>query len=131
MRLLIGEEMINQFLSGLLIVLLLLSVGFIIATLLRFMAKRHPFSRLGIILATTPLSMLHFIEKGMHTPLLIYAMVMLLLGVTVDAIAYLLEPRSTPDTSVESQSSGTETTSAAAEEEDSPKPNVLVWEKAE
>jgi hypothetical protein len=118
----ISDQMISQFLSGLLAVLALVAVGSALALALGGMAKRFPFSRLSLILALSPLSFARFLEFEGNSTLNLYAMIVILLGITIDGISYLLEPRARP-AAEEIQSQETE------EEESSP--GMIVWEKAE
>ena len=120
----ISDQMISQFLSGLLGVLALVAVGSALALALGAMANRFPFSRLSLILALSPLSFARFLDDGSNTTLHLYAMIVILLGITIDGISYLIEPRV--------HSSGAEQTqSVEAEKAEEPSPGVIVWEKAE
>ncbi len=119
----ISDQMISQFLSGLLGVLALVAVGSALALALGAMANRFPFSRLSLILALSPLSFARFLDDGSNTTLHLYAMIVILLGITIDGISYLIEPRV--------HSSGAEQTqSVEAEKAEEPSPGVIVWEKA-
>lgn len=119
----ISDQMISEFLSGLLAVLALVAVGSALALILGGMAKRFPFSRLSLILALSPLSFARFLEYGGNSTLHLYAMIVILLGITIDGIAYLLEPKERP----EALKAENDEKAATAEE---PPPGVIVWEKA-
>jgi hypothetical protein len=115
--------MVSDFFSGLLGVLALVAVGSALALVLGGMTRRFPFSRLSLILALSPLSFSRFLGYGGNTTLHLYAMIVILLGITIDGISYLLEPR---ERSVAQQAK-----SEKAEKVEEPSPGVIVWEKAE
>ena len=119
----ISDQMVSDFFSGLLGVLALVAVGSALALALGGMTKRFPFSRLSLILALSPLSFSRFIGYGGNTTLHLYAMIVILLGITIDGISYLLEPRVRSD----AQQAQSEEAEKVAE----PSPGVIVWEKAE
>jgi hypothetical protein len=117
-----SDQMVSEFLSGFLAVLALVAVGSALALALGGMAKRFPFSRLSLIFALSPLSFTRFLESDGNTTLYLYAMIVILLGITIDGISYLLEPRVRPVVQ--------ETQSDEAEEAEEPSPGMIVWEKA-
>ena len=119
----ISDQMVSDFFSGLLGVLALVAVGSALALVLGGMTRRFPFSRLSLILALSPLSFSRFIGYGGNTTLHLYAMIVILLGITIDGISYLLEPR---ERSVAQQAK-----SEKAEKVEEPSSGVIVWEKAE
>ncbi len=119
----ISDQMVSEFFSGLLAVLALVAVGSALALALGGMARRFPFSRLSLILALSPLSFSRFLEYGGNTTLHLYAMIVILLGITIDGISYLLEPRSRSSVAEKTQSK-------VAEKAEEPSPGMIVWEKA-
>lgn len=119
----ISDQMVSEFFSGLLGVLALVAVGSALALALGGMTKRFPFSRLSLILALSPLSFSRFLGYGGNTTLHLYAMIVILLGITIDGISYLLEPRE--------RSSAQQAKAEEAEKVEEPSPGVIVWEKAE
>lgn len=119
----ISDQMVSEFFSGLLGVLALVAVGSALALALGGMTKRFPFSRLSLILALSPLSFSRFLGYGGNTTLHLYAMIVILLGITIDGISYLLEPRVRSDAQ--------QAQSEEAEKVVEPSPGVIVWEKAE
>ena len=119
----ISDQMVSQFLSGLLAVLALVAVGSALALALGGMAKRFPFCRLSLILALSPLSFTRFLEYGGITTLYLYAMIVILLGITIDGIGYLLEPRVRSSVAEQAKE---EVAEKAAE----PSSGMIVWEKA-
>ncbi len=118
----ISDQMVSEFLSGLLAVLGLVVVGSALALALGGMARRFPFSRLSLILALSPLSFARFLGNDANDTLHLYAMIVILLGITIDGISFLLEPRVRPAVQ--------ESRSEEAEKEEAPSPGVIVWEKA-
>ena len=118
----ISDQMVSEFFSGLLAVLALVAVGSALGLALGGMAKRFPFSRLSLILALSPLSFSRFLEYGGNSTLHLYAMIVILLGITIDGISYLLEPRV--------RSGAEQTQSEEAEKVEEPSPGMIVWEKA-
>jgi hypothetical protein len=119
----ISDQMVSQFFSGLLGVLALVAVGSALALALGGMTKRFPFSRLSLILALSPLSFSRFLEYNGTTTLHLYAMIVILLGITIDGISYLLEPRV--------RSGAEQAQPEAVEKTEERSPGVIVWEKAE
>ena len=117
--------MVSEFLSGLFVVFALVAVGGLVALILGGMAKRFPFTRMALALALAPLSLVQFMERGGNSTLFLYAMLVVLLGITIDGIAYLLEPKEAR--------AATENQSRQAVEEAAPEPEpgMIVWEKAE
>jgi len=118
----ISDQMVSEFLSGLLAVLGLVAVGSALALALGGMSRRFPFSRLSLILALSPLSFSRFLEHGANTTLHLYAMIVILLGITIDGISYLLEPRTRPVLK--------DSRSEEVEKSEEPSPGMIVWEKA-
>lgn len=116
--------MVSEFLSGLVVVLALVVVGCTIALVLSGMARRFPFSRLALVFALSPLAFVRFIEYQSDSTLHLYAMIVLLMGITIDGINHLLEPKVRPAV----QDADDEEREAI--QEDEPQPGVIVWEKA-
>lgn len=131
MRLLVSGEMMNQFASGLLIILALIAVGYTLSLVLRPAAKRFPFSRHTATIALTPFCMVYFLAEHQVTALIFFSMGMVLLGITIDAIAYLTEPK--PEKVPEQNAAISELTVQADEivPDEKPEPGMIVWEKAE
>ena len=126
MYLSVSDQMVSDFLSGLIAVFALVAVGGILSIMLGRMAKRFPFTRLALVLALSPLSLVHFMERTSGSTLYLYAMIVLLLGITIDGIAYLLEPKAA--TNPEAKAEPEEQQGEASGE---PNPGMIVWEKAE
>jgi hypothetical protein len=118
----LSDQLVSEFFSGLLAVLALVAVGSALALVLGGMAKRFPFSRLSLILALSPLSFSRFLESGGNDTLHLYAMIVILLGITIDGISYLLEPRARPVAE--------EARREDPKEEEETSPGMIVWEKA-
>ncbi len=121
----ISDEMVSEFLSGLIVVLALVVVGCTIALMLGGMARRFPFSRMALVMALTPLSFVRFMELQTMSTLHLYAMIVILLGITIDGINHLLEPKERSQT----DESEVQQTSDQENEAETP-PGVIVWEKA-
>lgn len=66
-----------------------------------------------------------FLDRGGNSTLFLYAMIVVLLGITINGIAYLLEPKASKVVEGEQADQPGQTT---AQEH---KPGVIVWEKAE
>ena len=120
----ISDEMVSEFLSGLVVVLALVAVGCTIALALSGMARRFPFSRLALVFALSPLAFVRFIEDQGYSTLHLYAMIVLLLGITIDGINFLLEPKARPERKE------TEAETRDTQQQDEPQSDVIVWEKA-
>ena len=123
MRINITDQMISQFFSGLTVVFVLIAIGAVLAFVLKGMAGKSPFTRMALILALAPVSLISFLGYKESTYVFIYAMVAVLIGLTIDGINYLLAPK--PELKSEPVKAEEE---KEAEEEN---PNVIVWEKAE
>lgn len=129
MHIRITDELISQFLSGALVVLVLVAMGGILLAVLSGLKKTFPFTRMGITLALTPLSLIHFLRYGEDSFLYLYAMVAALLGITIDGINHLLTPgERVPAEKAAAESAPARKAEPAAE---TPRPGVIVWEKAE
>lgn len=120
----ISDNTVGEFLSGLVVVLALVAVGCTIALVLSGMAKRFPFSRLALVLALSPLSFFRFIEYQGNSTLVLYAMIVILLGITIDGINHLLEPKA----KVNMQDAAEKKKDPVKQED--PQSGVIVWEKA-
>lgn len=118
------DEMVSQFLSGLVPILALIAVGTLLAILLKGMNKRFAFTRLALILALPPLSLIHFLEPSITQSLYLFVMILTLLGITVDGINHLLMPKERPAAPPAKKAGGVEATAE-------PEPEVIVWEKAQ
>jgi len=82
-------DIVNQ----VILVLALIVVGCVIALILGGMTRRFPFSRLALVLALAPISFSHFFEELRLPTLYLYAMIVVLIGITIDGLSYLLKPR--------------------------------------
>lgn len=98
MQLMFSDETLSRFLSGLLIILILICVGTTLGWLLTKMGKKHPFSRLAIMLALPPLSFIEFISDNQRPAFYIFSMIVLVAGIAIDGLAYLLTPKKRNDT---------------------------------
>jgi hypothetical protein len=124
----ISDSMVSQFISGLFAVFALIGVGAAIMLILSGMAKKYPFCRLALVLALTPFSLIRFLERGANSSLFLYAMIIVLLGITIDGINHVLTPKALPKKAEEPESKAEPKSKPEAEEPDS---GMIVWEKAE
>ena len=101
----------------------LIAVGGMLSVLLKGIKEKFAFTRLSLIMALTPLSLISFMDQANCSTLYLFSMIVELLGITVDGINYLLLPkeRQRPAEKVEEQAP------TAAE----PDSGVIIWEKAE
>ena len=118
----IPDPIIREFLSGVSAVLAVIAVGAILWFILRGIARRFPFTRMALILALSPLSLVNFLDQGTKSILYLFAMIAILLGIMIDGINYLLMPKEPPKA---------EPKDASIEKETEAKPGDIVWEKAE
>jgi hypothetical protein len=123
----ISDNMVSEFLSGIFVIFALVSVGGVLSLVLQGMARRFPFTRLALILGLAPISLVHFIDRAGTSTLHLYTMIVLLLGITIDGINHLLEPKAAPKLKEEPK----KTDEAVEEREKEPVPGMIVWEKAE
>ena len=114
--------MLSQFLSGVLTIVVLISVGGMLSILLKPMSQKFVFTRLSLILGLTPLTLINFIDEGSSSSLYLFSMIVALLGITVDGINFLLMPK----TRLQEEP----VVETADVEEPQPDPGVIVWEKA-
>lgn len=121
----ISDNTVALFISGLITILALIAVGGILSFILKGMTKRFPFSRLALILSLSPFCLIGFMDRGANSSLYLYAMIVILLGITIDGIAYLLEPKQIPEAETQAEANDTESTLAET------KPGMIVWGKAE
>jgi len=118
--------MISQFISGIVPVLVLIVVGAILSAVFKKMDKRFMFTRMALIVALSPLTLVNFLGQSGASPLYLFAMIAVLLGITIDGINHLLLPKELPK--AESEDAGEVGKNEAATK---PGPSVIVWEKAE
>ncbi|MDF7808938.1 hypothetical protein P4E94_15940 [Pontiellaceae bacterium B12219] len=121
----ITDSAVSEFLSGLIVVFTLLGVGALLLLLLGILIRKFPFTRLSLVLALTPLSLIHFMSRGAVSTVLLFSMISVLLGLTIDGINYVLLPKEVKKIPVPVPASSDEETEEAA------KPGMIVWEKAE
>jgi hypothetical protein len=123
MKINITDQIISEFTSGVVAVLAVIAVGAALSFILRGISRKFPFTRMALVLALAPLSLINFVGYSESTALLFYAMITTLLGITIDGINHLLLPKERPQTISDS----------ATQEEETVKsnPGVIVWEKAE
>ncbi len=123
--------MISEFISGLFSVFALIGVGAILMLILSGMANRFPFARLALVLALTPFSLINFLERGFVSTLYLYAMIVLLLGITIDGINHILTPKAARAAARKEKRGDKPAAEEPAEEENEEHPGMIVWEKAE
>lgn len=124
MRINITDQIISEFFSGALIVLVLVAMGSLLLILLKGVSKTFPFTRMGATIALAPLSMINFLDEQAGTMLIYYAMTAALLGIAIDGINHLITPKER--IKVEEEKPMKQET-----EEIETRPGVIVWEKAE
>jgi len=124
MQLSISDNMVSEFMSGLFAVFALIGVGAAIMLALSGLAKKFPFIRIALVLALTPFCLFRFLENGSVSTLYLYAMIVVLLGITIDGINYVLTPK-------EAVSKAKPEEAAPKKEEKTSDPTMMVWEKAE
>ena len=119
----IPDQIIREFLSGVSAVLAVIAVGAFLWFILRGIARKFTFTRMGLVLALAPLSLINFLGNSESSALLIFAMVTTLLGIAIDGINHLLMPNE--------QSQPTQNPVKQAEETVESNPDAIVWDKAE
>ena len=122
MNISVTDQMLSQFLSGVLTVVVLIGVGGLLSVLLKPMTRNFVFTRMALILGLTPLTLINFIDRSSISTLYLFSMIAVLLGITVDGINFLLMPKERPKV---------EPVAEKEKAEDAePDPGVIVWEKA-
>ena len=119
----IPDQIIREFLSGVIAVLAAIAMGAFLLFILRGISRKFPFIRMGLVLALAPLSLINFLGNRESYALLIYAMITVLLGIAIDGINHLLMPKE--------QSQPTQNPVNQAEETVESNPDAIVWDKAE
>ncbi len=124
----ITDRMTSLFLSGIISVLVLIVVGAILSVVFKKIDKKFVFTRMALIVALSPLTLINFLEQDSASTLYLFAMVAVLLGITIDGINHLLLPKELPKelTKAEVEEAG-----KAEENEAATEPGVIIWEKAE
>ena len=122
MNISITDQMLSQFLSGVLTVVVLIMVGGMLSILLKAMNQKFMFTRLALILGLTPLTLINFIDRSSISTLYLFSMLIVLFGITVDGINFLLLPKER----LKAEPKVAEKETQEAE----PDPGVIVWEKA-
>ena len=149
MRFDINDSVINEFLSGLIIIFALIAVGGLLAFVLKKMTHRYPLTRLALILALTPISLLHFLDQNTRYLLFTYVLIIALMGITIDGIRHLFEFRAQLRLRAEREAERAQLRKASGEsvteisevtaqedasipsEEEEKRPGVIVWERVE
>lgn len=125
----ISDSMISDFMSGLFVVFALIGVGAFLMLILSGMAHRFPYTRIAIALALAPMSLIKFLGNGADSTLNLYAMITILLGITIDGINHILTPKAAAR-SKEAPASVQDPEPQVVAEDDE-EPGMIVWEKAE
>jgi hypothetical protein len=129
MRFNITDQLISEFFSGVAAVLAVIAVGAFIMFLLKGMGKKAPFIRIALALALAPMSLINFLGRSESTALVYFAMAITLMGIIIDGLNHLLQPRERTATKVEP------VIQEQKQEQEKPEadsnPGVFVWEKAE
>ncbi|MEN8260282.1 MAG: hypothetical protein ABFS02_06805 [Pseudomonadota bacterium] len=124
MNISLTDQIVSQFLSGLIAVFALIAVGGVLAIVLRGLERKFPFMRLALVLALSPLSLIQFFDYGGNTIFYIYAVIVISLGFTIDGVQYLFAAK----VRAKQEPKTVEPEKEVSEE---PGPGVIVWEKAE
>ena len=123
MNISITDEMVSQFLSGVITIFALIAVGATLSVFFKAMSEKFAFTRLALILALSPLSLVRFLDPAYSSTLYLFSMILALLGITIDGINSLLLPKE--------RIKATPKAEAEAKPEAEADPSVIVWEKAE
>ena len=118
----IPDQIIREFLSGVSAILAVIAVGTFLWFILQGIARKFTFTRMTLVLALAPLSLINFLGNSESSALLIYAVVTTLLGFAIDGINHLLMP--------DEQSQPTQNPAKQAEETGESNPCVIIREKA-
>jgi len=123
--------MISEFLSGVVTVSVLIILGCLLALVFKWLLSKYPFTRLALVLALTPLSLINFMDRDGVSSLYLYAMIVVLLGITIDGINHLLRSKPEQEEAAEERAETAERKPAKEKAEPVAGPGVIVWEKAE
>jgi hypothetical protein len=106
----VDNELINQFLTGTISVFVMVLIGGSLAHLLRSINKRFAFTKTALVLALPPLCFSLCVDRGGLSTIYLFAIVVILLGFSIDGIKHLLPTGCTEDESPpgESRPSGSE-----------------------
>ena len=125
----ISDSMISEFISGLFVVFALIGVGAFLMLILSGLARRFPYTRIAIALALAPMSLIRFLDNGTESTLHLYAMISILLGITIDGINHILTPKAAAR--AKEAAADTQHPEPHVETDDEEEPGMIVWEKAE
>ena len=127
MNISLTDQMVSQFLSGVIAIFALIAVGATLSALFKAMDEKFTFTRLALIMALSPLSLVSFLDAGYVSTLYLFSMIVALLGITIDGINFLLLPKERIQ-AVSMVEKEKEKEEASEIEPDS---SVIIWEKAE
>lgn len=118
----IPNQIIGGYLGGVIAILAVVGLGALLFYILKIFAEAFPFTRLGIVLALSPLSLFFLTDDRVRAALFIYAMITTLIGIIIDGTNHMLPGRKPQAYPGQSKHDG---------ETDESDPDGLVWEKAE
>ena len=127
MNISLTDQMASQFLSGVIAIFALIAVGATLSVLFKAMDEKFTFTRLALVIALSPLSLVSFLDAGYVSTLYLFSMIVAVLGITIDGINFLLLPKE-PIKTVSMVEKEKEKEEASEIEPDS---SVIIWEKAE
>ena len=120
----LSDQVISEFLSGVITVSALIVLGCLLALVLKRLLVKYPFTRLALVLALTPMSLINFMDRAGSATLYLYSTIVILLGITIDGINVLLTPK-------QLEKSAPAAEEPQEQESSNAQPGVIVWEKAE
>ena len=120
MHISIDDQIIGQLVAGIVSVFILVGVGVILTFASRAIGRKFAFTRLALVLALPPFCLINLLDRGSVSTLYLYGIIVVVLGMAVDAIHHLL-PRKEP----------LETDHGTDTETGEPNSDAVVWEKAE
>jgi len=124
----ITDGIVSQYLSGVLVVFAVAVVGVSVYLVFKGLERRFPFSRLGLTVALTPLSLMNFVDLRDNMVYYVFAASSVVGALLVDGIQHLLTPKARPQAPA-AETATAETAETPVEPAES-KPDMIVWEKA-
>lgn len=124
----VDNELINQFLTGTVSVFLMVLIGGTLAHLLRSIGKQFTFTKSALAIALPPFCFSLSLDRGSVSTIYLFAIVMILLGYSIDGVKYIMLARRTDGEPSPATSGQSDIAQNNASEDDGKK---VIWEKVE
>jgi len=116
------EQLISYFLTGTVALFALVAIGGALANAFRTISRQFAFTKLALILGLPPFCLAKCVSRSSLSTLFLFAIIIIVLGFTIDGIRYLLLTWREP---------GNATTPAKKTQDGNSDGKGIVWDKAE